>query len=504
LGVNSFSLFVFRFGPTAASLSHCSAGMPPTGDKKEMNKTPSMASLLVTPSTGSNVYRVQLRSAAGTKEGKFLSVELPSHLLVAKVADNPGPDSTFELHRQSDGRYALRSCFGKFLSVDDNIDMANRDKQGKDPGLKFDRELSQAAVAAAQAAAAAASSSAAAAAAAASDEQGDQQQEQQQQAVAAPQPDLSSASLPSRDRSFELVEVRSLDLSSPSIPASSQQHLVCLRASDDYFLAVEPGESKSRVVKNAVAAGYTAAMASAAAAANAAATAAAAAATAAAAAAAAPPSNASTAASAAATAAAAASAAAANAALTVAPPAPTHFAPSPGEVFQIVWLDDRSPFSLQGRAVLSTAHSKFLVADPSPRATLQANRSAVSLWEPLQIVPTRSLSHVAFQSVHGTFLTLREGGAGAGGTGELFFAGTDASAPLAQFEVVEVERSLPSPSSGGGGDSPRPLEPAAGRYAFRAANGRFLSALGNHNVVACAKQVGPWETFTLTPWSYHV
>jgi hypothetical protein len=181
-------------------------------------------------------------------------------------------------------------------------------------------------------------------------------------------------------------------------------------------------------------------------------------------------------------------------------------------VFQIVWLDDRSPISLQGRAVLSTAHSKFLVADPSPPATLQANRSAVSLWEPLQIVPsTRSLSHVAFQSVHGTFLTLREGGtgnaAGAGaGTGELFFAGTDAAAPLAQFEVVEVERSLPSPSSsgGGGGDSPRPLEPAAGRYAFRAANGRFLSALGNHNVVACAKQVGPWETFTLTPWSYHV
>jgi hypothetical protein len=93
------------------------------------------------------------------------------------------------------------------------------------------------------------------------------------------------------------------------------------------------------------------------------------------------------------------------------------------------------------------------MADPSPRATLQANRSAVSLWEPPQIVPTRSLSHL--QSAHGTFLTLREGGAGnaaGAGTGELFFAGTDAATPLAQFEVVEVERSLPSPSSGGGGE----------------------------------------------------
>ena len=468
---------------------------------------------------GAHVYRVQLRAASG----KFLTCDLKDGLLVAK-SDTPGPDSIFELHRcGSSGGFAVRSPFGRFLNVDENIEMALKEKSAKDPGLRCDRDGG--------------------AGAAAGGEQG----------AAA----LATASLGPSETSFEIVEH----------PLTGQ---IGIRVPQDYFISVGEGATpaeaaKTRLAKNAVAAAATLAAANKAAeieAARAAAIAAAVAAVTPAPVAGAPASGSSAAgasrsgagkggdkvddAAAAALAAAIASATATAAAAFAAslPPAPSSppldFALSPAELLTPTWLDDRSPLSLAGCFALRTAHGRFWCADLAS-SSLIANRTCVSLWERWVLEP-QGLKHVAFRNAHGFYLNLPSpppaaaaaaaaaptatgtatvaGATKQGAQSHIllapqhtlsFVAATPASVLDPTATTAAAAASAPgAPATGAPAALSPALPPSAlftavaldkprGVWAFRASNGCYLSAAGNLSMAASAREVAKWERFELQP-----
>ena len=388
----------------------------------------------------------------------------------------------------------------KFLNVDDNIDLCVREKTSKDPGLKADRD-----------------------------------------GGADGNPLLPGLS--DREKAFQIVEV----------PGAGNR--IALRAPDDYFLAVEPNETKTKVLKNAVAAAITAAAATAAASATSAASASPAAAAAAASSSsstssAAVPSSPSSSSSCSSSAASCLGVGVGNGlGQAGAPPRPTDFALTPAQLFEPLWLDDRSPLTLQGRVIIKvtipslpwrrhcetpehstarslddspthacvlclccliiacvqTAHDKLWCAEPG--GVLVANRRCVSLWEPLVLVP-HSLTHVAFLSAHGTFLSLLGNNNNSNSqqtnpssqnpaarpqsqpqpqlpAHQLGFVCTSSPSSAELFQVVEVDR-------------------FAGLYCFVAANGRFVTAQGNHQLSASANTQGPWQRFQVTTWNQDV
>jgi hypothetical protein len=326
-----------------------------------------------------------------SSNGKYLSVD-PSHLLAPR-SELGGPDSFLELHRVSvsPSRYAVRTAFGRFLNVDDNIELALKDKASKDVGLRADRL-------------------------------GD--------------------TLTERERMFEVVEV-------PGGVA------IKVPGPEDFFLAVDAGETKVKLARNATYAPPAAA---------------------AAATEATSPTNATAAvAPASPTSASAPSASTATSAPAAASPFAS-FIPSPAEVFVPTWLDDRSPLTLAGRHIIRTVHGLLWCVEPD--GTLVANRYAPSLWEPVVLL-SASLTHVAFRSVHGGLLSFDP-------TGRKLADFTSQSlGPEQRFEVVEIDK-------------------RAGTYAFKAANGLYLCAQGTHTITASSKHCGPWETFQLTPWTHEI
>lgn len=367
---------------------------------------------------------------------------------------------------------ADRSCFLslslsllQFLNVDDNIDLCAKEKSAKDPGLRADRDAGE-----------------------------------------------NGSALTEAEKSFRLVEV----------PGGS----VLLRAPEDYFVAVDPAEAKTKLVKNAVAAAHTVALAAAVAAAVVTASASASAAAAVAAAAAAANASAAAATPAAAAASSSTGAAAASptavpasstpvSAATLSPPlpaAPLDFLPSPAELFVPVWLDNRSPLTLSGRVVVRTAHGKLWCAEPDEHGqagagagAIVANRNQVVLWEPLTVLP-QSLTHVAFLSVHGTFLSLLPPSGAAAAAAAAAGGGASAAAIPRPQDQTLLAFTPPNPSgaSPAGGELFEVVEvdKRAGRFAFRAANGLFLCAQGNYQVTASSRQCGPWEQFQLIPWPH--
>lgn len=371
-------------------------------------------------------------------------------------------------------RSADRSCFLslslsllQFLNVDDNIDLCAKEKSAKDPGLRADRDAGE-----------------------------------------------NGSALTEAEKSFRLVEV----------PGGS----VLLRAPEDYFVAVDPAEAKTKLVKNAVAAAHTVALAAAVAAAVVTASASASAAAAVAAAAAAANASAAAATPAAAAASSSTGAAAASptavpasstpvSAATLSPPlpaAPLDFLPSPAELFVPVWLDNRSPLTLSGRVVVRTAHGKLWCAEPDEHGqagagagagAIVANRNQVVLWEPLTVLP-QSLTHVAFLSVHGTFLSLLPPSGAAAAAAAAAGGGASAAAIPRPQDQTLLAFTPPNPSgaSPAGGELFEVVEvdKRAGRFAFRAANGLFLCAQGNYQVTASSRQCGPWEQFQLIPWPH--
>ena len=384
----------------------------------------------------------------------------------AKAANLQPGSRLFRECRSADTALVVALCFSlspshvQFLNVDDNIDLCAKEKSAKDPGLRADRDAGE-----------------------------------------------NGSALTEAEKSFQLVEA----------PGG----LVLLRASEDYFVAVDPAEAKTKLVKNAVAAAHTVALAAAVAAAAASASASAAAAVAAAAAAASASASAATPAAAAASSSTGAAAASPTAvpasatpvgAATVSPPlpaAPLDFLPSPAELFVPVWLDNRSPLTLSGRVVVRTAHGKLWCAEPDEHGqagagAIVANRNQVVLWEPLTVLP-QSLTHVAFLSVHGTFLSLLPPSGAAAAAAAASGGASAAAIPRPQDQtLLAFTPPNPSGASPAGGELFEVVEvdKRAGRFAFRAANGLFLCAQGNYQVTASSRQCGPWEQFQLIPWPH--
>lgn len=131
----------------------------------------------------------RLLRAYQCSNGKYLVVD-PFHFLHGR-SEVGAADTVFELHRVSDAppRFAIRSAIGRFLNVDDNIELALKEKSNKDPGVKADRDGGE-----------------------------------------------SYASLTDREKSFELIEV---------------DGGIAIRAPDEFFIAVDTNEEKVKLTRNA-------------------------------------------------------------------------------------------------------------------------------------------------------------------------------------------------------------------------------------------------------------
>jgi hypothetical protein len=355
---------------------------------------------------GDHVFRVQLKAS----HGKFLTVD-SNHFLLPR-GDTAGPDTIFELHRVTPGpapRYAIRSPLGKFLNVDESIELAIKDKAAKDTGIKLDRDGGEA-----------------------------------------------GAALTARETSFELIHVGG-DV------RSGDEVVIRVPGDEGYYLSVEPQpdvkgvpvEAKVKLARNTsnIAAAVVA-----------------------------PThgrtgsqisvsehrrttsSKSGTSTPEPATPKSGAGASAAESDLV--------FVPTPNSTFTVRWVDERSPFSLAGPHLLKTWLNLLWVADPSVQH-LVANRVEFILWESLVIKPV-SLTHVMLQPQH--------------------------QSKYITYEKIGRHRLLCSNEEG---DDSRfeliPVDVVKGAYAFKASNGLFVCAQGNHTLTASSKEIGPWETMTLTP-----
>jgi len=369
--------------------------MPPAAapQSRELNRQPSVTALIVPPSTGEHVYRVQLRAS----NGKYLAVD-PTNVIAPRSEDVEAPETIFEFHRYSDDKFAIRTAIGKFFNVDDTVDLVLKDKPLKDNGLRADREPSTIGI---------------------------------------------------RERSFTLRRVISVDAESSPSPATDAITI----GIDGCAFAVDAEEGRLKLcrqsdLKTDDGPRPTSASASASAAASHATSATPAAVT--------PVSSSS----------------------SVSTPAPFAHASSitPAKQFHPIWLDGRNPLMLMGRVIIQTVHDRYWCCEPSGH--LVANRTHISLWEPMVIQPL-DLEHVAIMSAHGSYLAVQDDGR------SVAFSASDTTHDGVRLRLIELDLSK-------------------GLYAFQANNGRFLSAPGNHSIDAASKSVSTWETLRIRHWNQTV
>ena len=302
--------------------------------ERELAKAPSLTSMLAPPTLGDNIFRVQLKAS----NGKYLTVD-SNHFLLPR-SDTAGPDTIFELHRVTTvgviPKYAIRSPLGKFLNVDESIELAMKDKTAKDAGIKLDRDGGE-----------------------------------------------GGGALTARETSFEIMHV--------SGDVRSGDRIVIRAPGDEgYYLQVEPQpdvkgvsvEAKVKLARNtsniAAAPGapsthtrigsqvpqgeHRRSVSS--------------------------KSGASTPEP-------ATPKSGTAGGVDSASPA---FVPTANSTFAVTWVDERSPFSLAGSHLISTWMNLLWVADPRVPEVL-ANRSEYILWEAIDIQPI-SLTHVTLRPQH--------------------------------------------------------------------------------------------------------
>ena len=157
---------------------------------------------------------------------------------------------------------------------------------------------------------------------------------------------------------------------------------------------------------------------------------------------------------------------------------------SPTELFQPIWLDDRSPLTLSGPHTIRTSHSLLWCVEPD--GTLVANRREPILWETIQI-RSASLTHVRFQSVHGQYLQYEDNDASKRASfapASIQPALDGSTSPIASIDSIPKFEVIP-------------IESAKNSYAFKAPNGCYLCAQGTHIITVTSKSIGPWEIFQL-------
>lgn len=365
-----------------------------------------------------------------SSNGRYLTVD-HTHLLSAKN-ENGGPESIFELHRfrvasvaqaatttpSSSAaaashalayRYAIRSPLGRFLNIDESLELAIKEKGAKDLGPKCDR-----------------------------------------------------VECGEREKGFELIPLNAGRTNKDIVDDGTLR--VALRTPDEFFLGVDPSDPKVKLLRNPTANPNLPPCA---------------------------PSRPGT--------------AMARPSPNTTPSTENTFIPTTAEIFQITWLDDRSPFTLHGRHLIRTAHQLLWCVEPS--GALVANRLESSLWESILIEPVNR-RQVTFTSYHKGVMRFD-------GVGRRRVSFTGQSNRIATVTAVVNEYDRDQAGSVVAatpvGVSVSPVAPPETlfdvievdkerrEYAFRAANGLYLCAQGTHIITATSSIIGPWERFTLTP-----